>query len=161
MDNRASVAALLADIDEITPGGFAIGLHISYNGPKFLFQTFPIDWITHYTENGLHLQDPAVAWSFAETGYVRWRDLAANDPAGVISKAAEFGLPYGATLSIEENGSRSVLGCGRTDREYLDAELDDITAKLVELHNLTLTVQKISKRDVEALTKMSIRMSHS
>ena len=42
----------------MTPGGFAIGLHISYNGPSFLFQTFPQAWIDYYASNGLHLTDP-------------------------------------------------------------------------------------------------------
>ncbi len=145
----------------MTPGGFAIGLHISFNGPTFLFQTFPVKWIDYYADNGLHLRDPAVAWSFAETGFVRWKELAENDPANVIGLAQEHGMHYGATLAIDENQSRSVLGCARSDRDYLDAEIADINAQFIALHNATLGLSELTQDDVDALTKMSVRMSHS
>lgn len=161
MDNRASIATLLAEIDEMTPGGFAIGLHISFGGPELLFQTFPIDWMDYYIKNSLHLVDPAVKWSFEETGFRRWRDLARDDPSGVIRKAATFGMKYGATMAVEAGPTRSVLGCARNDRDYLDYELQAIMEKLLKLHKTTQGLKKMPQRDIEALQKMSIRLSHS
>ena len=161
MDNRASIASLLAEIDGMTPGGFAIGLHIRFNGPVFLFQTFPQAWIDYYATEGLQLSDPAVAWSFENTGFIRWRDLEDNDPNDVMGKARAHGMRYGATLSIDENKSRSVLGCTRSDRDYLDAELEDIRLKLIDLHNMTVGLSALSSADTTALKKMSVRLSHT
>ena len=159
-DNRASIATLLAEIDEMTPGGFAIGLHVVFTGPAFLFQTFPQPWTEHYANRGLHLADPAVAWSLAHTGHVHWSALAADDPAGVIAAARAHGLRYGTTMAIFERDSRSVLGCARPDRDYLDAELDDIRARLSALHRLTLGRATLPPALEAALRKMSIRLSH-
>lgn len=150
----------LAEIDEMTPGGFALGLHIGLRGPLFLFTTFPHRWMEFYSENGLQLRDPAVAWSLSSTGWAQWRDLAENDPANVIGLARDYGLTHGATMSILEGQSRSVLGCCRSDREYLDAELTAIEAPVRDLHTLTLGKNDLPN-DLEAdLTRMSIRLSH-
>ncbi len=144
----------------MTPGGFAIGLHIDFSGPQFLFQTFPQDWVEYYADQGLQLRDPAVHWGFANSGFVRWRDLVDDDPADVIGKAREHGLTYGMTLSIFEQESRTVGGFAHPDRDYLDAEIEDIQACLLKLHKATLGVTVLSKDDIVALKKMSIRLSH-
>ena len=145
----------------MTPGGFAIGLHISFNGPSFLFQTFPQAWIDYYASNGLHLSDPAVAWSFAESGHIHWSELAKNDPNDVIGKARDHGLSYGTTISLRDGGSGTVCGIARQDRDYLDAEIADITAKLLPLHRATAGLSVLSAEDTAALKRMSIRLSHS
>lgn len=144
----------------MAPGGFAIGLHIDLTGPSFLFQTFPVEWVDYYANQGLQLRDPAMHWAFANSGSIRWHDLRDNDPAGVIDKAAEHGMPYGATISFLRQQSRTVAGFGRADRDYLDAELDEITERLHRLHDATLTIQQLSAPDLAALKKMSVRLSH-
>jgi len=144
----------------MVPGGFAIGLHIDLTGPSFLFQTFPQEWVDLYANQGLQLRDPAMHWAFANTGSIRWHDLKENDPADVIGKAAAHGMPYGATVSILHMNSRTVAGLGRADRDYLDVELDEITRKLITLHEETLRVTQLSAPDLAALKKMSVRLSH-
>lgn len=161
MDNRASIAALLADLDDMTPGGFAMGMHLGYSGPAFLFQTFPHAWVEVYRDEGLQLRDPAVYWGFHNTGFIRWRELAENDPAGVMAKASEFGMPYGATISLTDKGSRSMGGFGRDDRDYLDAEIEAIQACVLKLHKATQGLEVLSAEDMDALTKMSVRLSLS
>ncbi len=159
VENRASIAAILADIDAITPGGFAIGLHIDFSGPTFLFQTFPVEWVDYYADQGLQLKDPAMHWSFANTGFIRWHQLAENDPAGVIEKAAAHGMPYGMTISILDEQSRTVGGFGHADRDYLDAEIAEIEVHLLKLHRATIGLSVLSEADMAALKKMSIRLS--
>ncbi|MDJ0628709.1 MAG: autoinducer binding domain-containing protein [Rhodobacter sp.] len=161
MDNRTSIATLLADIDQLTPGGFAIGLHISFSGPTFLFQTFPQDWVDYYAKEGLQLRDPAMHWSFANSGSIRWRDLTDDDPADVIGKAREHGLPYGMTISLLDQQSRTVGGFAHPERDYLDVEIDQIKAHLLDLHRATIGVSVLSADDMAALKRMSIRLSHS
>lgn len=160
MDSRLDIATLFSDIDALTPGGFAIGLHIGLRGPAFLFQTFPQSWLDVYIGEGLQLQDPAVAWSLSNTGHAYWRDLAENDPANVMGRAAEHGMPYGTTIAIVGGQSRSVLGCARQDRDYLLAELDAITQALRGLHDLTLGKTTLDAEIVATLKRMSIRLSH-
>ena len=145
----------------MTPGGFAIGLHISFTGPTFLFQTFPQEWVDYYADQGLQLRDPAVHWGFANTGAVRWRDLADNDPADVIGKARAHGLTYGMTLSVFDKQSRTVGGFAHPDREYLDAEIKELQRCLLALHRATIGLAILSKDDMAALTSMSVRLSHS
>ena len=145
----------------MTPGGFAIALHINFSAPQFLFQTFPQEWVEYYSDQGLQLHDPAVRWGFANNGFVRWRDLINDDPREVIAKARDHGLTYGMTISIFDNNSRSVCGFAHPDRDYLDAEVEEIEACLLKLHRATLGVTVLSQADIAALKKMSIRLSHS
>lgn len=112
-----------------------------------------------YTRQGLQLRDPAVAWSLSNSGAVQWRELAENDPANVMGLAREHGLNYGATIAIVANGSRSVLGLFRTDREFLDAELQSIEAPARKLHDLTLGQNALPPKLEEDLKRMSIRLS--
>ena len=142
------------------PEGFALGLHIGLRGPAFLFTTFPSKWMNYYTSNGLQLRDPAVAWSLTHTGFIRWRDLRDNDPANVMGLAADHGLTHGATMAVFENGSRSVFGCFRKDRELLDAELNAVREPVTALHNLTVGQRELPADLEEDLKRMSIRLSH-
>ncbi|MEM1386936.1 MAG: autoinducer binding domain-containing protein [Pseudomonadota bacterium] len=159
MSDRLKIASALADLAEATPGGFALGLHIGLRGPMFLFTTFPLKWLSYYTEQGLQLRDPAVAWSLTNSGYVQWRDLAAQDPAGVIALAREYGLTHGATLALVAGGSRTVVGVCRNDREYLDAELTRIGDVANALHMATLGRGSLPAELELDLTRMSIRLS--
>nr|WP_256372977.1 autoinducer binding domain-containing protein [Pseudoruegeria sp. HB172150] len=142
------------------PLGFAIALHIKYNAPTFLFQTFPENWMENYSRNGLVIRDPAVRWSFENTGFIRWRDLALDDPSGVMEQSRLFGLTYGFTYSIHNDTSRTLAGFARADRDYLDVEIQDIAAKLHELDVVTAGIQALSRTDTDALQEMSIRMTH-
>lgn len=159
VDNRASIAVLLAELDDLTPGGFAMGMHLGYSGPAFLFQTFPQAWVDYYSEQGLQLRDPAVFWGFHNTGFMRWTDFADEDPADVMGKAASHGLTYGATISMVEKDSRSMGGFGRGDRDYLDAEIRAIQDTVLKLHRATHGLSTLSEDDMAALKTMSVRLS--
>ena len=160
MDKRANIANLLSELDDMSPGGFAIALHIKYNAPTFLFQTFPEKWVEHYSKHGLVIRDPAVHWAFSNTGFIRWRDLAADDVTGVMEQARLYGLAYGFTASIHNDNARTLAGFARDDRDYLDAEIADIMDRLETLDVLTAGVEVLSKRGTDALQSMSIRLTH-
>ena len=160
MDKRASIAGLLAELAEMCPLGFAIALHIKYNAPTFMFQSFPEKWAKHYSKNGLVIRDPAVHWAFGNTGYIRWRDLAASDTTGIMDQARLYGLTYGFTSSIHNDRSRSLAGFARADRDYLDVEIDEINDRLIQLDMMTAGIDVLSKKDRDALLAMSIRLTH-
>ncbi len=72
MKNKATIAELIGLLHEESPAGFAIALHIRFSSPTFLFQSYPAAWSEEYTNKGLLMQDPTVAWGLTQTGAVRW-----------------------------------------------------------------------------------------
>jgi LuxR family transcriptional regulator len=160
VDKRASIAELLSALDDMSPGGFALALHIQYNAPAFLFQTFPEKWVNAYARHGMVIRDPAIHWAFANSGFIRWRELAQDDTTGVMEQARLYGLTYGFTVSIHNDRSRTICGFARSDRDYLDAEIEEIRRTLEALDVLTAGIKVLSKSDTLALQKMSIRMTH-
>lgn len=161
MPNRASVAETISMLRELSPTGFATALHIRFTSSTFLFQSYPGDWITEYTGRGLHLQDPNVIWGFTNEGWMRWSELAKQDPAGVIAAAGRHGMSYGAALGLVRNGSRSIGGFSRGDREFTDAELAELETVLELLHDQTEGGSILSAADQKALREMSVRMTHN
>ncbi len=160
MDDRTKIATLLAEVDELTPGGFALGLQIGLRGPRFLFTTFPHKWMETYTTRGLQLRDPAVAWSLSNSGWAQWRDLREQD-AEFFDLAHDHGLKHGATMAIVGGQSRSVLGCCRDDRDYLDAELSSIAEPARALHDVTIGQNTLPEALSQDLKSMSIRLSQA
>jgi LuxR family transcriptional regulator len=159
VDNRASIALVLKALDAAAPSGFAIALHIRSHAPLFLLQTFPVSWVEYYHSKGLVMKDPAMHWAFANTGFIRWRDLMDDDPEQVMTAAKRHGLTYGFTTSLHSDKSRSLGGYARDDRDFLDVEIDEIRALFEELHTLTEGLESHAEWDHEALQKMSIRMT--
>ena len=100
-------------------------------------------------------------WAFANTGKIRWREMADSDPAGVIASAKRHGLAYGFTGSIHKERSRTLAGFTRSDRDFLDVEIDEIFAKLEELEALSDGIEELSMADKMALKQMSIRLTHT
>ena len=86
MSNRASIAALLQKLDQRSPAGFAIALHITFSTPRYMFQTYAPRWLDRYNSEGLLLRDPVVQWGMQNVGRVRWSDLEALDSEGVLEE---------------------------------------------------------------------------
>ena len=119
------------------------------------FQTYDQAWTDHYTENGYVLRDPMTAWGFCTTGSTRWSNKKIPDPFGIFKEAARFGLRYGATISCGPIRSRTVVSVARADREFEDAELDEINVIASRLHEMTEAPQKLTKAQIEALKRIA------
>jgi len=146
MDKEASKGLLLEQLNESCPSGYAAAMHIKFTAPRYLFQAYRQDWIDYYSRHALVLHDPTVHWGFENTGSVRWSELVALDSAGVMAKAAEYGLAYGFTAALDRHGSRSVASFARADREYNDAEIREITAIFGILHDETHTGEPFPRK---------------
>jgi LuxR family transcriptional regulator len=160
MSNRASIAALLQKLDQRSPAGFAIALHITFSTPRYMFQTYAPRWLDRYNAEGLLLRDPVVQWGMQNVGRVRWSDLEALDTDGVLEEAKDFGLMNGAAIAVFLSGSRSIGGFARADRDYEPKEMEELEELLTELHQATIRMNRLSARDQEALTALSIRLTH-
>jgi len=145
----------------LSPGGYAVALHLSYSAPAFLFQTYPPEWSTFYAENGLMLHDPTVQWGVANLGYVDWADLADKDPQGVLIRAAEHGLHHGFSAAVLEGDSRSLVGFARSDRAFTQAERDALIGAMSHLHEVTLDHQAMPKAQADALRALAVNQSLS
>jgi len=160
MKSELKIMPSLAQLDALCSAGYAIALHIRYTTPKFLFQTYDKEWMKTYSEKGLVLKDPTVMWGFGNTGVARWNDLAELDEAGVLDMAKKYGLKHGFTFAIDQDTSKSIASFARSDREFSDAEVNEITGIVQELHDYTANIEKISPNEVEQLKNLSVDFTH-
>ncbi len=160
MNSRASIAALLQDLDRRSPAGFAIALHIRFTTPTYLFQSYPVRWLDYYTAEGLVVQDPTVHWGLQNLGHIRWTDLEPIDPRGVLEKAKDFGLMNGVAIAVAQSGTRSIGSFARADRDYHESEMAELNELLAALHAATVGTSELSNADKRALTELSIKLTH-
>ncbi|MEM1100633.1 MAG: autoinducer binding domain-containing protein, partial [Pseudomonadota bacterium] len=153
---KSRIAEILDTVAGLASAGYAIGLHVRFAAPTYLFRTYSPEWNEHYSASGLVMQDPVVAWGMTETGAVRWSALKDSDPAGVLTDAEEFGLAYGATVGRLEDGSRTVAGFARPDREFSDLELGQLQSAVAELHELTKEGVRFSSADERTIRTRSV-----
>lgn len=160
MTQRASIAALLHDLDHRSPAGFAIALHIRFTTPTYMFQTYSKRWMHQYSSSGLVVSDPVAHWGLQNVGRIRWSDLEAIDSRGVLERAKDFGLMNGVAIALLISGSRSIAGFARADRDYDEREMEELEDVLAQLHRSTAGLGQLSARDQRALTELSIRLTH-
>jgi LuxR family transcriptional regulator, quorum-sensing system regulator SdiA len=160
MTHRASIAALLHELDTRSPAGFAIALHVRFTRPTYLFQTYAQRWMDVYSAKGYVMHDPVVRWGLQNTGRALWSELAAIDTVGVLEDAKDYGMMSGVAIGIVESGSRSIGGFCRADRDYEEAEIEELEELLRRLHAATLGLGRLSAGDQRALTELSIKLTH-
>src|SRR5690606_25501248 len=147
MTRRASIAAILHELDQRSPAGFAAALHIRFTRPIYLFQTYAQRWKDRYSSMGGHIQDPVVRWGLQNTGRIRWSALAPFDETDVLEEAKNFGLMNGVGFGLVIAESRSIVACARADRDFTEEETDELEKLAVDLHNLTLNPGPLSPSD--------------
>ena len=147
----------LRELAGFCPKGFALGMHMRFTGAKVILLTYPTAWVEIYDAEGLLPHDPTVRWAMANDGMIDWADLQDDDPKQVMTRARAFGLCYGFTLSLTQNGSRSVLGTGRADRPYSTPEKTRIMDLVRALHMATLNCGDDMQ---DSLDRLSFELTH-
>lgn len=160
MTHRASIAAMIHALDDRSPAGCAIALHIEFTTPKYMFQTYPKRWLDHYSASGLVMHDPVAHWGLQNVGSIRWRDLEAIDRMGVMEQAKDFGLMNGVAMSVLLSGTRSIAGFARADRDFDVAEIAEMEVLLAQLHETTAASGQLRESDQRVLTELSVRLTH-
>lgn len=155
------IIAILNDLEATAGSGYALALHIRFTSPAILMQTYSKAWTDYYSQNGLVMSDPTVAWGFDNLGTRRWSDLAELDTAGVMAMAADHGLVFGATSAVERDGSRSIGSLARADREFTEAEITGFHAALRDLHDLTTDPDALSDAAVKKIRSMAVRLTRT
>jgi LuxR family transcriptional regulator len=138
------------------PAGFAIGLHLNYTSPRYMLQSYPHSWQEIYARNGYVMLDPTVHWGLANDGWIGWSDLRRNDPDGILDQAAEHGMSHGMAVAVAERGSRSIASFARADRPFMAEEAEIVSARMTDLHHLTVRIHALPASLHDLLRRLSI-----
>jgi LuxR family transcriptional regulator len=152
---------ILHSLALMAPAGYFIGLHIRYASPLMQFSNYNQDWLDHYTEKAYALRDPTIAWGFSKEGACRWADIGIPDPFGLFTEARQFGLTYGLTVSCGPVRSRTISSFARSDRDFLDAEVDKIGHLVRRLHDITEPPESLTTAQTEALRLIAAGDRHA
>ncbi len=152
------LSVVLGEFKERSSSGYAMGLHINFTTPAYFFQSYPREWLDHYSKSGLLVNDPTVSWCFQNSGVCRWSDM--DDPAGILEQAAEYGMRYGIVYATTTGGSHSMCGFARPDREFNDAEIKELVDLFEAMHLATKDQAALPPETVSQLKKMSIMVTH-
>jgi LuxR family transcriptional regulator len=145
----------LARLSDLSPKGYAQGLHIRYAAAHLMFQTYDPRWTETYTENGYMLADPTVFWGFGNEGARRWSEVGLPDQHGILDQARSFGLNYGVVVSCGPISSRTIGGFAREDREFTDDEINVIQAVVRALHNASTPPDQLTPAPRKALRRLA------
>ena len=162
VDREFNVGVLLERLVPLAPSGFAVALHIRYSSPRYLFQNYPQGWRDRYSASGLVMDDPIVAWCFSGQGTTRWSDIARQtDPRGrrVLNRARDFGMAFGVAVAHLRDGTRSIAGLARPDREYSDTEIVEIAQIVANLHAASGGETDLTEDDHDTLRRLSIHLT--
>jgi LuxR family transcriptional regulator len=151
MSERKAITMLLERLDQLAPMGYTVGLHIRFATPLIYKSSYPPAWVEHYNSHSYYLRDPLVFWGVGIEGTTRWSAIPLPDPFGVIKKAANHGLKYGAVSSYGPITSRSIVGISRSDREFDDDELAKLKELTIQLHIEAKPPSDLTKAQIEAL----------
>lgn len=151
MSERKAIAVLLEQLDQIAPMGYTVGLHIRFATPLVYKSSYPPAWVDHYNSHSYYLRDPLVFWGVGVEGTTRWSTIPLPDPFGVMKKASAHGLNFGAVSSYGPITSRSIVGIGRSDREFDDDELCQLRELTIQLHIEAKPPSDLTKAQIEAL----------
>ena len=106
------------------------------------------------------MHDPTVRWGLENVGMINWTELARQDTAEVIEKAKNFGILHGATMSIFDRESRSVGSFSRGDRYFTDTEIAFLKDAFQRLHLETSSIDAQDEDFPNALTRLSVELTH-
>jgi len=148
-------------LDFLAPAGYFLGLHIRFTSPLMTFSTYPKSWMDHYTAQGYAMRDPIIAWGFSETGTIRWSEIPVPDPFEIMRQASDYGMAFGASISIGELTSRTIGSVSRDDREFTDAEISEVKQVVTRLHNLVRPPDALTDAQKEALQLVGDGLRHN
>ena len=139
---------------QLAPSGYYIALRVGFAFPLEERNALPPDWVEFYTHQRFMMHDPIVRWVYANTGAIRWSEIDLEDPRNVISLGREYGLKYGVAVScFDDNpeGQRSWGTFARPDREFAEAEIEELANFLAGLHDDRAPPTNLTEAELEAL----------
>jgi LuxR family transcriptional regulator len=139
---------------EFANAGFYIAFRVEFLLPEYEHNSLPRAWVHKYTQQGLMMQDPVMRWIYGHTGKIRWSEIDIPDTHGVLTRAAEHDLAFGLVISsidTEVTGLRSFGNFCRSDREFLDQEIEELERRLELLFEDLTAPTDLTEAELEAL----------
>ncbi|SMO93769.1 helix-turn-helix transcriptional regulator [Paracoccus laeviglucosivorans] len=126
-----------ARLSAFAPSGWVLAFNLTPFGPKLMDNTFPKKWQEIYGQGPTFQHDPVWKW-IAQTSdsMIRWSEITIPDELNILAAARSHGLVYGAAFQSKIGGKQSFLSVSRKDREFLDAEMSEMSAKFTLWSNL-------------------------
>ena len=140
--------------DELSPAGFYLAVRIGFAFPELEHNALPLAWVHRYTHDGLMVYDPITRWMYQNIGTTRWSLIEIDDPRGVLEMAADYGMPFGAAVSVVDRqnpGMRTFGTFARDDREFEDEELEVLRERLLALHLANSPPDDLTNGELKAL----------
>lgn len=144
-----------SEVDKIAKGGYYIALRVGYAYPIEEVNKLPQEWVDHYTQHGLMVQDPVIRWVYSQTGAIAWSAIDLPDPWRVMDQARAFGMRYGLAVVCEDKpkaGPRSFGMFARPDREFNTQEVETLHDYVTKLHQDKAPPTNLTPAELEALT---------
>lgn len=144
----------LDDVGRIASAGYFLALRIGFAFPMEEVNALPPDWVETYTRKGYMLFDPVVRWAYANTGTQTWDALYPDDARGVLDEASQFGLRYGAIISVFDGnaeGHRSFGSFAREDRAFHPTEIKALEAFVNRRHREMAPPENLTEAELVAL----------
>lgn len=142
------------DFSAIAPAGYYVALRIGFAFPILEHNALPEPWVELYTRQGLMLHDPVIRWLYGNSGTVRWSEIRLDDPRKVMAQGAAYGLRFGAAVTVldpMQPGLRSFGSFARSDREFTEAEMQQLETRLRRLHSAKAPPSNLTAAELEAL----------
>ncbi|MGR3592059.1 MAG: autoinducer binding domain-containing protein [Limimaricola soesokkakensis] len=156
MQTATIVIDSLSRLKKIATAGFAVGLHLRFTSAAYMFECYPPEFRELYARQGWLMRDPTVRWSMQEQGVKRWPEFEATDDTGLLALAREYGLTFGHSHSIHEGANFSLGGFSRSDRDFTDAEIEEVGQLLRRLHDATRSRAPLGAEAHERIRDMAI-----
>ena len=127
---------LPSELKALAPAGLFLVFRLRLAYPTREFNLLPSKWVAAYTKEVFVIDDPLIRWAHFNKVVARWREVDTPDPRGMIERAKEFGMNYGAVASMTCETTRclSYVLTARSDRPYSDDELSKIQSSLAIMH---------------------------
>ena len=141
-------------LDHLAPAGYYIAIRVGFAFPMEEMNALPTEWVHFYTRQRFMMHDPIIRWIYSNVGAVRWSDIDIDDPKRVIELGREHGLKYGVAVSCfdeSSDGQRSFGTFARSDREYTDEEIRQLTETVTHLHADRAPPTNLTDAELEAL----------
>lgn len=143
-----------ANLELLAPAGFYMALRVGFAFPMEEVNALPPAWVERYTQERLMMYDPVIQWIYGHTGSVRWSEIGFADPKNILRRACDYGLCHGVAICCYDDnpeGQRSFGTFARTDREFLDAEIDLLSDHIWQLHRAKAPPTNLTEAELEAL----------
>lgn len=140
--------------DEFATAGFFVAYRVAFLRPEFEFNSLPRAWVLKYTRHGLMMNDPVMRWIYSNSGARRWSDIGFTDSEAVLTEAADHGLKFGLAVSVvdaNDAGIRSFGNFCRSDREFDEHEISEISERLELFFNDLEAPEDVTEAEIEAL----------